>query len=194
MSSLATKILTAEEFFEWAQQPANRHRQFELERGEVIEMPPAGRYHGFVCANIAGVLRNFAIQQGRGYVCTNDAGVIVERDPDTVRGPDVTFYEDAETADDMERQYAAAPPVLAVEALSPHDRINVTMRRVTQLLGRGVAMVWVVDPEARDISICRPDIEPELFTEEGSVSGHDVLVGFQCAAAEFFAVPGKPNR
>jgi Uma2 family endonuclease len=136
-------------------------------------------------------LRNFAIRRGKGYVCTNDAGVIVERDPDTVRGPDVTFYEDAETAEDMERQYAAVPPLLAVEVLSRNDRVNTIMRRVAQLLSRGVAMVWVVDPEARDISVCRPGTAPELVSDGESLGGYGVLTGFECSAADFFVIPGK---
>ena len=84
----------------------------------------------------------------------------------------MTFYEDAETADDMERQYAATAPLLAVEVLSAHDRVNATMRRVTQLLSRGVQMVWVVDPEARDVSVCRTASFGVM------VSAAAVLVGF----------------
>ena len=118
--------MTAVEFFDWVHQPENRGRYFELERGEVVEMPPPGKYHGFVCGNVAGILRDYCIQNGRGYVCTNDAGVIVEQDPDTVRGPDVTFYDDDQTAADMERQYATVPPLLAVDVLSPNDRVNPT--------------------------------------------------------------------
>jgi Uma2 family endonuclease len=124
MSSTAIKLLTAEEFFQWAQLPANRGHRFELRGGEVIEMPPPGKYHGFVCGNVAGILRNYAISRHKGYVCTNDAGVIVGRDPDSVRGPEITFYEDDQTAADMERQYATVPPLLAVEVVSPSDRIN----------------------------------------------------------------------
>ena len=99
-------------------------------------MPPPGKYHGFVCGNIAGILGDFACKRRKGYVCTNNAGILVEQDPDTVRGPDVTFYEDAQTTDDMDRQYAARPPLLAVEVSSPNDRINRTIRRITQMLAR----------------------------------------------------------
>ena len=135
----STRRMTASEFFDWVHRPENRNRFFELDRGEVVEMPPPGKYHGFVCGNVAWILGDFARQRRKGYVCTNDAGVLVERDPDTVRGPDVTFYEDAQTIDDMDRQYAARPPLLAVEVLSPNDRINRTIRRITQMLHGGVA-------------------------------------------------------
>ena len=191
MSAVSIKAITAEEFFQWVQRPANRGRQFELCQGEVIEMPPAGKYHGFVCGNIAGILRNYAISHRIGYVCTNDAGVIVGRNPDSVRGPDVTFYKDDETADDMQRQYADTPPLLAVEVVSPNDRINSTMLRVTQLLHRGVKLVWVVDPESRDVSICKAGQEPRLVKGNEMISTGEILPDFNCSVNEFFDIPGQ---
>ncbi|MCC7334163.1 MAG: Uma2 family endonuclease [Pirellulaceae bacterium] len=194
MSTVKEKLntlITAEEFLDWVALPANRGRSFELRAGEVIEMPPAGKFHGFVCGNVAGILRNFAIARKKGYVCTNDAGVIVGRNPDSVRGPDVTFYEDEETADDMQRQYASVPPVLAVEVVSPWDRINDVMHRVAQLLSRGVQTVWVVDPEARDVSICRAGAEPLLVSDSAPVTAGQALADFSCPANEFFALPGR---
>jgi len=191
MSTIATKLLTAEEFFDWVHQPENSDRYFELDRGEVIEMPPPGKYHGFVCGNVARLLGNYADRTGRGYVCTNDSGLVVERDPDSVRGPDVTFYDDDETAEDMERNYSSKPPLLAVEVMSPNDRVNKVMRKVGQLLAHGVPVVWVVDPESRDVSICRKGQEPKLLTDEDTIHAEDHLAGFECPIAEFFAMPGS---
>ena len=182
--------MQASEFFDWVHRPENRNRFFELDRGEVVEMPPPGKSHGFVCGNVAGILRNFAIKRRKGYVCTNDAGVLVEHDPDTVRGPDVTFYEDDQSLDNMERQYAERPPLLAVEVLSPNDRINKTNRRITQMLRGGVAVVWLVDPDSRDVSVYRLGQDPLLLLEAQELTGDPVLADFRCQVAEFFAMPG----
>lgn len=194
MSTVSQATMTAEEFFLWVQQPTNRGRRFELCHGEVIEMPPPGKYHGFVCGNVARILGNYAIASGRGYVCTNDAGVIVGTNPDSVRGPDVTFYIDDETAEDMERQYATDPPLLAVEVVSPSDRINDVMSRVGQLLSRGVEAVWVIDPDSRDISICRRGTEPQLLSGDDHIEGEASLPQFQCSVSEFFATPSKKSK
>ena len=67
MSSTASKLLTAEEFFQWVQLPANRGHRFELRAGEVIEMPPEGKYHGFVCGNLAGTLDNHGVKKLSRY-------------------------------------------------------------------------------------------------------------------------------
>lgn len=189
--STISKTMTAEEFYEWAHHPENQGRNFELVQGEIIEMPPPGKYHGFVCGNVAGILRNFAIKQGKGYVCTNDSGVIVERDPDTVRGPAVTFYMDSQTAADMDRKYAEQPPVLSVDVLSPNDRANTTTIRVTQLINRGVNTVWIIDPEAKDICVYRAGQDPALLTEQDHLTGGDDLPEFECSVDELFAIPGS---
>jgi Uma2 family endonuclease len=189
MATVATKPMTAAEFFDWVHLPENRDRCFELERGEIVEMPLAGKYHGFVCANICRILGNFAAHCRQGYVCANDSGIIVERDPDTVRGADVCYYEDSQTADDMERKYSVEPPILAVEVMSPNDRINRTIRRVTQMLNMGVKQVWVVDPQARDVSIYRPGRDPEILTADQELVASEILSGFRCLVSDLFNVP-----
>jgi Uma2 family endonuclease len=192
MSTVTSKdLMTAETFFEWVNLPENRDLHVELERGEIVEMPPPGKYHGFVCGNIARLLGNYAAERGAGYVCSNDAGLVVDRDPDTVRGPDVTFYDDTQTADDMDRRFATEPPLLAVEVQSPNDRVNRTVLRVTQMLQLGVRLIWVVDPETRDVSVYRPGVDPYVAEESQDLTGEEVLPDFRCRVADFFGVPGK---
>jgi len=115
MSIATTKGMTVQEFLEFVHRPENRDRFFELERGEIVEMPPPTKYHGFICGNIGRVLGMYSVNRGRGYVCTNGSGVIVEEDPATVRGPDLSYYDDMESADDIERSYAVLPPLLTVD-------------------------------------------------------------------------------
>jgi Uma2 family endonuclease len=190
MATVTPDLMTADEFFDWIQRPENRNRSFELERGKVVEMPSPGKYHGFVCGNVSGILRNYAIQRKSGYVCTNDAGVIVETDPDSVRGPEVSFYEDDQNADTMDRKFALQPPRLVVEVLSPSDRMTQINRRLGQYLKRGVPLIWLVDPEVRSVSIYRADRYPQVIDEMEELTGEEVLPDFRCRVAEFFARPG----
>ena len=62
MTAIATKPMTAEEFFDWVNRPENRQGKFELEQGEIVAMSRSGKRHGFVCGNIARILGNFAVQ------------------------------------------------------------------------------------------------------------------------------------
>src|SRR5713101_2036034 len=122
MATAATKTMTAEEFFEWSHRPENRDRHFELEEGEIVEMSLPGQRHGVVCGNASWILGNFTRQRKKGFVCTNDTGLILERDPDTVRGADVALYDEAKRYDELNIKYTEGLPLLAVEVLSPNDR------------------------------------------------------------------------
>lgn len=191
MASAATKLLTAEEFYEWANRPENRDKNCDLVRGEIVEMTRPGKLHGYVCGNVVRILSNFSFQRKKGYVCSNDTGVVVDRDPDSVRGPDVLFFEDATTIEEIDRKYGEEPPLLAVEVLSPNDTIGKIMERVADQLRFGTRLVWVIDPEARNVTVFQPGREPYVVQENEELTGEDVLPDFRCRVAEFFAFPGK---
>jgi Uma2 family endonuclease len=190
VATVAPELMTAEEFFDWVHRPENRDRFFELERGKVVEMPPPGKYHGFVCGRVSGILSIFAAQRRRGYPCANDSGLVVEQDPDTVRGPDLTFYEDDQTAENMDRKYAIEPPRLVVEVLSPSDQTTKVNRRLSQYLKKGVPLVWLVDPEIRSVTVYRHGKDHYVLDEGEELTGEEVLPDFRCRVAEFFALPG----
>src|SRR5688572_2138779 len=121
MATVVSKPITAEEFYQFTHRSENRDRIFELERGEIVEMSRPGKKHGMICANVARLLGNYAAGRKKGYVCSNDTGVVVERDPDSVRGPDVLFFEDVNQVEQVQEKYGETPPRLAVEVLSPND-------------------------------------------------------------------------
>src|SRR5436305_2000931 len=137
-----TARMTAEDFYDWTHRPENANRWFELVRGEVIELPPPTKPHGCVCFNLARVLGNYLFERGSGYATCNDSGVILERDPDTVRGPDVAVYNDAVTFAELHPKYGEVPPLLAVEVLSPDDRPGKVLRKISDYLRTGVRLVW----------------------------------------------------
>jgi Uma2 family endonuclease len=84
--STAKKPMTADEFFDFVTLPENEGRSFELVRGEVVEMSRAGGLHCLVCSNFNFLLAAYVRQRKQGTVFSNDPGLLLERDPDTVRG------------------------------------------------------------------------------------------------------------
>lgn len=189
-TTTAKKLMTAEEFCDWVHQPEQADKWFELVRGEVIELPPPFKLHGVVCYNISRILGNFLFERGKGYLTGNDSGVILERDPDTVRGPDVALYEAAETFAELHPKYGEAPPRLAIEVLSPNDRANRVLRKINDYLRCGVALVWVIDPEIRTLTVHQPGKSQVELTADQEVTGEEVLPGFRCRVGDFFALPG----
>jgi Uma2 family endonuclease len=65
------------------------------------------------------------------------------------------------------------------------------MRGVGEQLRFGTQMVWVVDPEARNITVHQRGKEPLIFEETQELTGGDVLPDFRCRVADFFALPGQ---
>lgn len=192
MSTVPGKtLMSADDFFDWVHRPENRNRRFELERGEVVELSRPGERHGVVCMNVGRILSNFAFQRRKGYVCGNDTGLILDRDPDTVRGPDVLLYDELRRYDQLNVKWSDKPPTLVVEVLSPNDRWSKVTRRLAEYLGSGSPLVWLVDPEDQTVTVYRPGQLPQVFEGTDELTGDGVLPDFRCRVADFFYLPGE---
>ncbi len=186
----AKKLMTSDEFWEFVHRPENRDQFFELIRGEVIELPRPTRRHGAVAGNVARLLGNYSFQVNHGYVVSNDSGVILEEDPDTVVGPDVGFFTDAATFDDIHPKWGEEVPLLAVEVLSPNDRMTKVLRKMEDYHKNGVKVVWLVDYEEKKITVFRPAAGHLVLDEDAVLSGEPELPGFSASVADFFRIPG----
>lgn len=191
MAPVTTKPMTVDEFYRWASRPQNQDKLVELDEGRIVEVPPAGEYHGVLCAYIVHLLWRFAIRRGKGYVCSNDTGLLIQRKPGTVRGPDIMLFDESRFLKKLSRRFAERIPKLVVEVLSPSDQMTKMSRRISQFLKRGVPLVWLVDPEERAVTVYRPDREHVVFREEDSLTGEEVLPGLRYRVAELFAFPGQ---
>ena len=80
-------LITADELLRL---PAKGYR-YELVRGELIKMPPAGARHGGIAATIAQVLANYVKSNRLGIVFGAETGFWIQHNPDTARAPDAAF-------------------------------------------------------------------------------------------------------
>jgi Uma2 family endonuclease len=186
MATTATQLMTAEEFFDWANRPENAGKHYELERGRVVEVSRPGERHAIVCLNVGYVLASYIRQRRKGYAGSNDAGILWERDPDTVRGPGLFFYDENRRYKDYNPRYSDQPPTLVVEVISPNDKMNRVVKRVTQFLKWGVKLVWVIDPEERTIAVYETGRTPEVFDADQELTGGMVLPDFRCRVDALF--------
>lgn len=179
----APKLLTAEEFF-LLPDDGNQH---ELVRGKVVTMPPPGFLHGVVQFRAGRILDDYARTQPRGII-TMESGVITERDPDSVRGPDVAYWDVArDRPEDHTVGYLDQAPLLCVEVLSPGNKRQELEDKLLEYFGRGVKMVWIISPEDRTVTVYRQPDQGRVFHHNASLDGEDVLPGFACKVAEFFS-------
>jgi Uma2 family endonuclease len=191
MSTVLTKLMTAEEFFEFANDPKNRDRQFELVKGKVVKVSRPGDRHGSICAKSSYLLVGYTLAIKRGHVTTNDTGIILERDPDTVRGADIALYMEKVRYRQLKVKYSQRLPKLIVEVMSPNDRMGKMLKRIAKFLKKGVAMAWLLDPEDETLTIFTPNREPVVLERDEEVAGLKLLPDFRCKVADFFAMPGE---
>ena len=96
--------------------------RYELVRGELRRMNPAGNVHGRVAMNFGILLGSYVKAHDLGTVYAAETGFKLATDPDTVRAPDVAFVGRArvEAVGELEGFWPGTPD-LAVEVVSPRD-------------------------------------------------------------------------
>jgi Uma2 family endonuclease len=191
MATVETKLMTADEFYDWASRPENQGKTFELDEGRVVDVPPASELHGVICGLIATLLNKYLFQRGKGYMCSNDTGLLIKKKPGTVRGPDIMLFDESRSLGKLSRKFADRIPKLLVEVLSPSDQVAKVNRRISQFLKRGVPLVWLVDPETRTVTVYRPGEDLRVVQEDEELTGEDVLPKLRYRVAELFALPGE---
>ena len=174
-ASPSPRLMTEDELLEM---PDDGSR-YELVRGVLVRMTPSAYLPGAVTGRVLIALGAFVVPRGLGDVGSGEAGFTLERDPDTVRAPDVWFVraDRVPSGADAARFFRGAPD-LAVEVLSPSDRYRDVMEKVRDYLRTGTRLVWAIDPMGRSAAIFHPDGRAQLMDENGRLDGGDVLPGF----------------
>ncbi len=190
MAATNTTRMTADQFWDWCRLPENENRRYELNRGRVVEVPSPGCLHGVVCGWIAYLLWGYVRRRDTGRVATNDTGLLVNRNPDTLRGPDIMLFEQAHAIEQLNPRYTDEVPRLVVEVRSPSDNFSRMMERSSQYLAHGVPLVWLVDPLERAITVFRGQEFHRVLDETDLLTGNGVLPDLSIPVAQLFHLPG----
>lgn len=168
---------------------------FELINGERIPLMPGVASHGKTIRAIMRLLDNFVHDNALGQVFTEMPFVLVEK-TDWVTGsrvPDVMFFSkarfDAYTASDSdwETKPFILIPDLAVEVVSPNDKFSDVTKKAEKYLEDGVQLVWVVDPQQKQVIVYQQGEKILLkLSESDTISGGDVIPKFTASIADFF--------
>lgn len=161
--------------------------RYELVRGELRRMPPAGLQHGRVTVNITTSLDQHVKVNDLGVVYAAETGFKLASDPDIVRAPDVAFIrqERVQKIGDIEGYWPGAPD-LVVEVTSPHDSYAEVEDKVFDWLEAGTLMVIVVNPRKRAVTVYRSLTDITVLTEKDSLDGGEVLPGWKMPVKDVF--------
>ncbi len=182
-----TAAMTTEEMLAL---PANGLERW-LIRGQLRERPMTvrDRLHSRIMVRVSYFLEAWLEKQPepRGAVLCGEAGCRLRRDPDTTVGIDVVYISAELVArESTETSLIDGVPVLVVEILSPNDTQEQVDEKIDGYLQAGVALVWVIDPHDRTVTIYRPSQEPELVNVRQELLGDPHLPGFHVPVAQLF--------
>jgi Uma2 family endonuclease len=164
---------------------------FELVNGTLVERN-MGLESSEIAGRILGLLFLFLRTRPLGRLFVPDAGFqCFADDPNKVRRPDVSFIRNGRLpGNKTPKGWGRIAPDLVVEVISPNDIADEVEEKVSEWLGAGVALVWVVYPGTRTVRIHRPRASSlgrvSDLTNADVLSGEDVLPGFTCSLGEIF--------
>jgi Uma2 family endonuclease len=160
----------------------------ELIDGEIVEMVPSSDGSSSIAMTIGALLWNHVRPKRLGRVYSADAGFVLFLDRETVRVPDVAFVRaERMPQGEARRHFARLAPDLAVEVLSPTDRLRDVRAKVAMYHEAGVPLVLLVDPDAHTVTVLVLGQEPVTLTGADTLDGGDVLPDLRIEVAEIFA-------
>ncbi|MCD4686146.1 MAG: Uma2 family endonuclease [Anaerolineae bacterium] len=171
--------------------PMGQGERYELIEGTLQIMTPAGGRHGQIVDAISGEFYVYLKQHRTGVGIGAETGFYTRGNERTVRAPDYALIRAADVPDGgLPEGYLTLVPVLVVEVISPTDRAADVDAKVQEWLAFGVPLVWVVYPNtARVFVYTQDDASPTVFTMENTITGGDLLPGFNVAVRTFFETP-----
>src|SRR5919197_4400122 len=132
------RLVTAEELLRCPDDGLRR----ELIRGVVRTMSPGGGPHGRAGGTIHGHFSRFVYEHPVAEVLMAETGFLFERNPDTVRAPDVAVIRTERIPPEgLPPGYVPFPPDLAVEVVSPGDTAAEVEEKVEAWLQVGARAV-----------------------------------------------------
>ncbi len=183
---LEKQFIDADMFLDCVEQIDDRI--VELVEGVIVDVSRPGWEHGEILSFIHVELAVHARQNGLGRVAVGDTGFVLERradGKDTVRGLDLAFISKDRASAQLSTGWTTIAPDLAVEVISPSNKASDIHKKIQQLLAAGTALVWIVYPQLRSVTVYTTD-GASVLMENDTLTGGDVLPGFEVRVADIF--------
>lgn len=162
-----------------------KHPRYELVKGALIELMVASREHERTVVRTGRYMDIHVDDHGLGEVYGSNRGYITVPDsPATSRMPDLSFISTERLRPDIFGKLYDGAPDLAVEILSDSNTPAEIAQKVSEYLVAGGKAVWVIDIDARTLTVHTADAPPLTLTDADTVDGADYLPGFACVVAD----------
>ncbi|NEO37175.1 MAG: Uma2 family endonuclease [Moorea sp. SIOASIH] len=189
MPQLKTKtLLTLEEFLAMPSTDVT----YELVEGVAVPKMSPKRFH----ARVTGALYTLLDQwcQEKGEVNPEWAIVLQRHGQDWVPVPDLIYISVQRLPSEViEDEACPVPPELAIEIISPGQTFGQLAEKATDYLEAGVLRVWVVDPQARSITVFYPDAPPRTYTKAALITD-SLFEGLELTPQQVFGKARLPQK
>jgi Uma2 family endonuclease len=191
--STTTRLITADELLVMPPYDENGNQcRLEVIRGKLRTKDLFSPAHGIICADLGVALGTFVQDHDLGFVFSTGTGFVLEHEPDTVLGIDVSYvsYERLNGVENLDHFLPYAPD-LAVDVLSPNDSADETDERVGLYFAAGAQAVWAFDPKKRTTAVYTSPTDVRILGEHDTLDGGEVLPGFKLDLSKLFDVRKK---
>ena len=163
-----------------------KHPRYELVKGVLSEQMVASEEHEHTGSLVVIRVGNHVLHNRLGRVYLSNRGYVTGPDsPATSRMPDVSFVSNARlNQPDLAGMLYNGAPDLAVEILSDSNTPAEIQQKIGEYMGAGGRAVWVIDIDARTLTVHTPDAQPLVLTDADTVDGRDYLPGFACPVSD----------
>lgn len=183
--------MTAEQFVECRSDLPDGGRWHELHEGRPVLMEAPDDAHGTAVLNLSKALASWLQNRDErkiGYA-VHQIGLLVERDPDSVFCPAMSFFDSGRPFEQSDHAIATAPPRLVVDVASANDRRSEMRTRTLAYAVLGVKTIWIPDPTKKEIQVIAADDHTLALASWQTLEGGAALPGFAIKVEDVFAQP-----
>jgi len=179
--------MTDKAFYDFCQ--SNKDFRFEMNRkGELIIIPPTSIETSNRNSEINYQLRGWTKKDKTGKCFESDGMFILpsgaKRAPDASWMLKERFY--ALSVEDREERFAPVCPDFVIELRSKSDNLRKLQNKMREYIENGARLGWLIDPYEKRVHVYRGDKTVEVFNNPTTVSGEDVLQGFELNLTEIW--------
>jgi len=178
--------MTPDEFWDFCQE--NRKLRAELTKdGDVIIMPPTGFETGGRNSEINFQLRLWAKKDKSGRVTDSNGGFVLPNG--ATYAPDAAWTDKrriAKFSAEELRKFLPLCPDFVIELRSASDSLKDLREKMEEYIENDVRLGWLIDPKAKKVHVYRPNAKAKILDNPKTVSGEDVLIGFELDLTEIW--------
>ena len=178
--------LTDEQFESLARNHPDLNIELSAE-GELIIVAPTLPYTGGQNADLIYFLTAWARSDKTGKVF--DSNSLFTFPNGAKRAPDAAWILKERwdgISESEKKKFSRLVPDFVVELRSGSDSLNTLKRKMTEYISNGVRLGWLIDPSEKKVHVYRANGDVAILDDPESVSGEDVLIGFELNVREIW--------